>query len=279
MDLRDPWRLVERLADSIDSPLWRFLAEWHERRVIPEAALVVMNTEPARDAMRRAYPGQDTKVIAISNGYDDDPPVVQARPQAFTITYSGSIYLDRDPRPLFEAARQVIDTRKLGPNQFRIVLVGNVECSRGIATAALAQATGVDEHLTLLPHAPRADLQPLLGRSTVLVSLPQDSHLAVPSKLFEYMQFDAWILALSEPHSATARLLMDSDAAVVPPYAVDRIAHVILSWYDRFYAGEQPVRLAVDPRFSRRARSALLWDSLDRLTSCQDSNPPPCLPS
>ena len=49
----------------------------------------------------------------------------------------------------------------------------------------------------------------------MLVNLPQDSHLCIPSKVYEYMRYAAWLLALEPADSATALLLRDSAADVV----------------------------------------------------------------
>lgn len=264
LDLRDPWRLVERLADSIDSPVWRWQASWHERGVVPRADLIVMNTVPARDAMRERYPEQASRIIAVMNGFDEDRPATSERGHKFVVTYTGSIYLDRDPRPLFEAARRLIERRELAPRDFGITLVGSVERGRSGSTIEIARQVGIEEFVELLPHRPRAALREILARSAVLVSLSQDSHLAIPSKIFEYMQFDAWILAMAEPHNAAARLLEGSRADVVPPDDAGRIAERLEQRYDQYRRGEYPVRLATERRFSRRAQADILFDALER---------------
>jgi len=51
--------------------------------------------------------------------------------------------------------------------------------------------------------------------------------MAIPSKVFEYMRYEAWLLALAEPRSATAQLLRDTPADVVRPDDVDALAGVL----------------------------------------------------
>ena len=264
LDLRDPWRLVERLADSIDSPVWRWQAAWHERGVVPRADLIVMNTVPARDAMRERYPERASRIIAVMNGFDEDQPAASERGHKFVVTYTGSIYLDRDPGPLFEAAKRLIERRRLAPRDFGITLVGSVQRGRSGSTIEIARRAGIEDFVELLPHRPRGALREILARSAVLVSLAQDSHLAIPSKIFEYMQFDAWILAMAEPHNAAARLLEGSQADVVHPDDAGRIAERLEQHYDQYRRGEYPVRLATERRFSRRAQADILFDALER---------------
>ncbi len=267
VDLRDPWRLVERLADSIDSPVWRWRAAWQERSVVPGASLIVMNTEPARDAMRAQYPASAGKIIAVMNGYDDEAVPTSTRERKFVITYTGSIYLDRDPRPLFEAARRLIARRGLLPADFGITLVGSVASGKNGSTAAMVTKLGVESYVDILPHRPRAELFQILCRSAMLLSLAQDSHMAIPSKLYEYMQFDAWILALAEPYSAPARLLAGSAADVVRPEDIDGLSATLEKRYDEYRRGAYPVRLASDDRFSRRSQAKILFDALERCTA------------
>jgi hypothetical protein len=97
----------------------------------------------------------------------------------------------------------------------------------------------------------------------VLVSLPQDSHMAIPSKVFEYMRYEAWLLALAEPASATAALLRDTAADVVRPGDMDALADVLRRRYLDFREGRRPARIASDPRFSRRAQAERLFAAID----------------
>jgi hypothetical protein len=98
----------------------------------------------------------------------------------------------------------------------------------------------------------------------MLLSLPQDSHLAVPAKIYEYLRFNAWLLILAQTHSATAALLRETDADVVAPDDVDRIAAVIRQRYEQFARGERPSAVGADGRFDRKAQATLL---LDRIAS------------
>jgi len=104
-----------------------------------------------------------------------------------------------------------------------------------------------------------------LTHATMLVSLPQDSDLAIPSKIFEYMQFDAWLLALAKHGSATELLLRDSGADVVAPLDVDAMAALIHDRYQQYACGVRPLCIARDQRFSRRGQATILFDALDEL--------------
>jgi glycosyltransferase involved in cell wall biosynthesis len=112
----------------------------------------------------------------------------------------------------------------------------------------------------------------MLAGATMLLSLPQDSPWAIPSKIFEYMQFDAWMLVLAEPDAPAALLLRDSGADVVSPADVDAIAAVLKRRIEEFRRGERPRRLAHERMFSRRVQAERLMDELGRCISSRPSS-------
>jgi hypothetical protein len=107
----------------------------------------------------------------------------------------------------------------------------------------------------------------------VLVNLPQDSHLAVPSKVFEYLRFDAWLLVLAEPGSATELLLRDSGADLAAPDDVDAIARILRARYVEHRDGIRPRALARDRNLSRRAQAERLFAAIDEILERGDSGP------
>ena len=98
----------------------------------------------------------------------------------------------------------------------------------------------------------------------MLVILPQSWDMSLPAKLFEYVRFDAWLLALAEEDSATARLLRGTDADVVSPRDVAAIAAVLRRRYEQYAAGTRPRRVATDVRLSRRFQAQLLLDAIEQ---------------
>ena len=263
MDLRDPWSQVQRLPEAFASPVGLALAERYERRALARARLVSVNTEPLRLALQAKYPQASSRIITVMNGYDEDsvPPSRHERP--FTIAYAGTIYLDRNPRILFKAAAQVIRELGLSGSDFRIALMGDVESFDAVPTAVIAREEGLDGYVETRPPAGRREVMKFLAGASVLLSLPQDSDLAIPSKVFEYMLYDAWILALAERDSATERLLRGSEADVVAPSDLAGLVRVLRKRYEQHSRGERPVRLATDPGYSRRVQAQRLFDAIE----------------
>jgi glycosyltransferase involved in cell wall biosynthesis len=188
MDLRDPWSLVQRLPEAIASPAWLALAARYERQTIGSAALVVTNTEPARAALQARYPDARSRIVAVTNGYDEDVLPQSRHGRRFTIAYAGAMYLDRDPRVLFKAAAKVVRELALRPSDFGIQLMGDVETFDGTPTEVIAAAEGLEGFVGLRPLGTRREASEFLAEGSLLLSLPQDSDMAIPSKIFEYMQ-------------------------------------------------------------------------------------------
>jgi len=63
----------------------------------------------------------------------------------------------------------------------------------------LARQEGVEAFARYHPPGPRSAAARLLASATMLVSLPQDTETAIPSKIFEYSRFDAWLFGTTKP--------------------------------------------------------------------------------
>ena len=264
MDLRDPWSLERRIAETIATPAWFHLARHYESRAVREASLVVVNAEPVERAMSSRYPWAADRILTVTNGFDEEPIPASRHGGRFTIAYAGGIYLDRDPRPLFQAAARTIAVLGLTPDDFVIELVGNVDDYGGVPIARMAEQEGIAPYVRTGPLRPRQEALELMSRATMLLSLPQDSPWAIPSKIFEYMQFDAWMLVMADPDAPAAMLLRGTDADVVPPSDVDGMAAVLRRRYEQFIRGDRPRRLSHEERFSRRFQAERLMDAISR---------------
>lgn len=262
MDLRDPWSLPRRIAEPIATPVWFMLARHYEKRAISDASLVIVNAEPVERAMAERYPAAAERLLTITNGYDEETIPPSRHERRFTIGYAGGIYLDRDPRPLFQAAAQVITEHELTPEQFGIEMIGNVDDYGGVPISRMAGEEGISDYVRTGPLRPRREALEFLSRSTMLLSLPQDSPWAIPSKIFEYMQFDAWLLVLAEADAPAAMLLRDTSADVVAPTNIQALADVLRRRMMQYENGERPVRLANEKRFSRRDQAERLMNAI-----------------
>ena len=265
MDMRDPWSTQPWLPEFEASPLWYRRAERHELACIAQASLVVANTEPAREALVAEHPDAQSRIITVMNGTDDNPLPPHRDAGKFLIGYAGTIYLDRDPQMLFRAAARVIAAEKLTPAQFGIGILGRFAAEERIPMLGMAVQEGIGDFATVEPPRPHRAALDFLAGATMLVVFPGNNLLALPAKVFEYIRFDSWLLAIGEPESAIAQLLRGTSADVVAPQ-VDALAAAITARYREYAAGVRPVRVARDDRFSRKSQARILFDAIARLT-------------
>jgi hypothetical protein len=266
VDMRDPWSLVERLAAVFASLSWYRVAEKYEGVVVSRAGLIVTNTTAHEHALRAIYPQAAGHITTVMNGFDEDVSLEPGHGDRFVIAYAGTVYLDRDPTILFRAAATVIRELSLTPDEISIELMGHVHTHDGVSTEAIAAAEGLDGFLRIHPPRSHADMLRFLAGSAMVVSLPQDSEMAVPSKIFDYMQVPSRILALAREVSATGQLLRNSEALVVAPDDLHGVAQAIRDEFQKFRQGLRPARLGADARFSRREQAARLFHRLEMIT-------------
>jgi hypothetical protein len=256
MDMRDPWSLVQRLPEHISSPFWYRLAERHERRCVRAASLIAMNTEPAAEAMTRRYPALEDRVMVVRNGSDQAVGPASTPPDRLIVGYAGTIYLDRDPGPLFRAAAIFAERHGLSPDDFRLEFMGDVKRYRGQDLQDVARTSGLDpSFVTVHPPGSREDALAFLATCSVVVNLPQDSSLAIPSKVYEYATMKSRLLAFETPGSATGRVLADVNAWMVPPGDVQGALACLEAAHEDREAGREPAPVDPDGLLSRRLQA------------------------
>ncbi|MGH7532830.1 MAG: polysaccharide biosynthesis C-terminal domain-containing protein, partial [Gemmatimonadales bacterium] len=149
MDLRDPWRIVQRLPEAVASKAGLALARFQERRCVAAAALVIANTDAHGEVLRRLYPGAAPRIHVVPNGCDDDPLPARTFERRFVVAYAGNVYLDRDPAPFFRAVALVVREMGITQAEFGVEFMGIVDSHNGVPLGALAAAEGVGPFVQL----------------------------------------------------------------------------------------------------------------------------------
>lgn len=265
MDMRDAWACTPRLLGDVASPVWLALARRYERLCVEAADLVVANTDVARERLVDAHSDAAERIVTVLNGFDEDGLVETTQDDGvFRIAYAGTIYLDRDPGPLFRAVARLASKLGLTPDRIEVAFMGDVQSYNGRPLIEIAAEEGVQDFLRLYAPRPRNETLRFLSTSSVLLSLPQDVATAVPSKIYEYMQFTAWVVVQASADSATERVLRGTPVAVVDRDDVDGLVDVLADRYRRFVSGERPRPVAeACPWLSRAAQASKLFDLLD----------------
>lgn len=264
MDMRDPWTASPSVLKTVASPVWVWLTGRYERLAIERAALVVTTTAAHAAALVGRYPALAGRTVTVLNGYDEEPLPPRREERIFRVRYAGSIYIDRDPRPLFRAVARVVAETGARPEDLRVEFLGHVEQFGGVSLQRLAAGEGVEAYVGVEASRPRREAMDFLAQAALLLSLPQSVRLAIPSKVFEYMRFAAWLLVLAEPESATAAVLEGTGADVVSPEDVDGMVAILRRRFDQWRHGQRPAPLATN-RFSRRVQAGILVEALSQM--------------
>jgi hypothetical protein len=266
-DFRDPWVLPDSLIPpEYDGPVWRRLTETYEARACRDAALVVLNTEASRAWFRARYPGIAEKCIAVMNGADPEVRAhIGAADPDFLIVHAGALYVGRDPRPLLRGVREFLQQRPAARSRTRLLFVGE-RTYEGTPVEAIADSEGMGGVVECRGTVPRPDALRCSASAAVNVVLQQDLWLSIPSKVFDYMQFPAAILALCRGEDATRRLLEGTAAGVADPDDVPGIARLLVRWYDDWEQGRRPDPLNADDRFDRSRQVEHLLDEVARVS-------------
>jgi len=214
-DFRDPWfeSMSYRPAYS-QSQLSRRLEQWMEALVMHNADRVLATTEQMRQSMMARYPHlRGEKFSCLPNGIDvsrfgDADSVDKYGP--LTITYAGSLYLDRTPEPIFEALGALVKEGKARLGDCRIKLVGHCRHIGEVETEAVARRYGVESAVEIIDHVPHAEAIRIMQRSHLLLVLAPPNHrLVLPAKIFDYLGSGSKLLALTES-GATADVMRET---------------------------------------------------------------------
>ena len=265
VDLRDPWARV-----GAKTTLDLFLADdgmrSHETDTLQRAALIIANTHAAADVLGRRFPQLRDRIRCVSNGSDVQPVLAaDVAPTVFQIVHAGTLYLDRDPRPFLRAVARVRNELQLDASQLRVVFMGPPARIGGQSLVELARDAGIGDLFEDRPPGTRVEAWQLMRDSVMAVAFQGATSTQIPAKVFDYVSFPLWLLALVGSDSATADLLAGSDAFVFDINDEEQTAAAIAECYTQFRAGQLPQPVGYDGRFSREKQADRLLAELEQL--------------
>ena len=261
-DLRDPWTLDPGLFSAKARPV-RTLERWLEGRAMRAASAIVLNTNAALEAYRRARPELADRMTAIPNGFDRSlfhPAAAPSRasaPAPWTLLHWGNLSEGRTLGPVLRALARLARSGEPDLRELRVVVRGEVPP----ADRAEASALGVP----LIARAYRAyrdAMSELQSAGALLVVIAEGFGLRVPAKLYDALAAGWPILVASEPCEAS--MLVESVGAGLRAGTETSLADAIV----RLRRGEPLPRdeAAIDA-FDAPAQTARLAALLDRVAS------------
>lgn len=275
-DFRDPWT-YNSFREDFGSTRWQ-LDRLLQRHLLRDASAVSIVTEPWRKQMLSHFSEvlTENKIFTIMNGFDPHERVLttvstdkvrQTEPARFRIVYTGAFYEGkRDPTPVFQALRSLIDAGSMKQKDLVIEIAGP---STGLTTR-IARKLGLQENVKFLGLLSRSEAIDLQRRATVLLLVQSpDNRGGCPGKIFEYLAARRPILALTHSDSVAAQILNETrSGAVVPSNNPVKLKDVLCRWYNDFVTNESdfnPDDEAIS-RYGRDFRTRQLATLFDRVS-------------
>jgi len=238
---------------------------------------VVATTNRLRDKLAGRYPEEPgRKFVAIPNGYDEADfalagPAERGTRTEFLVVHAGNTNAAfRDPRPLFEAIRQLGDARLIDPARLRLRFLGGGPFGDSAEMRQAIEKTKLAGRVEFLPRVSYAVTLSELNNADLLLLLQasRDTADLVPAKLFEYLRAGRPVLALAG-EGATAEVLKEVGGGwVVDPADEAGLREAIRSAYEAWTGGSLRARTAnpaVLPKFTRERLTTQLVAEFGRV--------------
>jgi hypothetical protein len=150
------------------------------------------------------------------------------------LLHAGELYLSRNPHHFLRAVANLVDDGSIPRAELCVKFVGGVSTLDNEVASALRSLTDV---VDLIPRVSHAEALQMQQTASALVLFQAGFPLQVPRKLYEYLSLKRPILAITEPDSATARILRDLGSHQIAPDDADSIGRSILSLYQDWKLG------------------------------------------
>lgn len=208
-DFRDPW-MTAGVKVFPTCALSNKIESWLERKVVQKADLVLFNTDRLKNAYRDKYMSESAdKFVHIPNGIDQTvfsrlTPL--RKYEKFTLSYTGSLYVDRSPEPVLKALNQLLTKGKVGSGDIKMKLVGTCHHVGDYPVSRMARDYGLGSAVELLDPVPYREALEIIRQSHLAMIFAPNQPFQIPGKVYECIGAGTKILAIAE-EGATADLI------------------------------------------------------------------------
>ncbi len=182
-DYRDPW--IYGLGVPRPPTL---AARWESAKemvVLRAADSIIVNTPLARAALAQDVPDLAGKMSVITNGFDPEsfPPRQMPTPATFGVLHTGELYVNRDPRPLFDA---LINLQAPLPRPLDVTFLGQSSDPRNDWDGEVRRR-GLENVVRFAGQVPYQQALNQMRKADILLLLDNPGRrVGIPAKLFEY---------------------------------------------------------------------------------------------
>ncbi len=268
---RDPW--TGFLSTPVRYGLAKKIDEHLERSVYQSCDIMEVAWAGIGKDFQKKYPEIDSnKIIHIENGFDDAdiPTLTFPRNERFTITYTGSMYGKRSPKPFLDAVKSLIAQGDIDPKKIKLNFIGRF----GANLLPLFEDEGLYGTVEVNGYMPHNESVNALLKSDALLLVVDDaegSEEIVPGKVYEYIGTSRPVITLAL-EGAIASLIRETNAGMVANFRNSaEIESVVHHYYRAFWNGEKLWQGNSDAikKYTRREATRKLADLVKRLCYTQ----------
>jgi len=267
-DLRDPLNLWHEVSPGSTSLMRGKLEAWLEKIYYQSSDGLVVTTNPLKDQIVDSVPESATKVHLIYNGYDGKPITDKANlNDEVRMVFAGSLYMNRNPLPLFESIKVSNKGSKEHFQNVRLDLYGDCEYWNGKDLNAWIIQNNLEDKIQIHNFVDSEILAKILLDAHVLVNFAQNQMLQIPAKTFEYLKYPAISLAITETESAVSKLMSDYNLGISAENTKEDLLQGIKLAVEKYNANDLCSSHLED--FSRDNQNSKYIELADQLISSQ----------
>jgi len=233
VDLRDPFMALPHPSNT--SAFRTVLERWAERVCLSDCnAIVVASPGMERDIKAR-LPLVASKIRVVYNGYDGDArmPEVLKLGDSLKLLSAGTIYLQRDPRPLLDGIKLALASG-LPADAFHLTFLGNCENPSRETLLQWIAERNLSHAVVVHAVVPPSEVDQFIQRVHVLVNFAQGQHMLIPAKTYDYMASGREVLTLTDHDSETARIVAQAACGPLALPEAAAVSEVLLDLYRRY---------------------------------------------
>jgi glycosyltransferase involved in cell wall biosynthesis len=273
-NFHDPWTRSGFCRPTLNS--LRRLEQQLESSVVTGSDLIVCATEELREAFAEDHSSQQN-YLCLYNGFDPadlSSPSVHPPGGRLIMSYVGSLYLNRDPRGLFSALRNLLNAGRIHRQHVLLRFIGDCERVGNNSLRELVANFGLEGIVEIIPPVTYPKALEYLGASHVLVLFAEGQPMQIPAKTFEYLFMNRRILAICD--GATASLIHKTGGGdVVNSFDVTGMETVLERWASELKNGQLPHPVSTDvlDQFRADRLAAIFSQALGEVVARRNMTP------
>jgi glycosyltransferase involved in cell wall biosynthesis len=272
LDLRDPWDLHAAKGQDVRTWFSDWIEQWLEGWLTRSADRVITATEHYTAFLQAHFSDLPKNTFqTIWNGFDaDDFTIGKVRlrdDRTFVLSYLGTFYMGRSPKELLQAVGSLIRNHRIGREEIRIHLLGDVYEAEGIPVTEMIRQNDLNGCVRLSKAVPYKESIAQMQQSDVLLLFAPQQYYSIPGKAFEYLAANRPILCVGDAGATADLIRRTRSGIVVDPRDVHEIEAAIWRLYSAWKTNGRSTIQADARQFERSALTQRLAAILDEVAA------------